>query len=96
MTTKTFTFAPAEGITANVRAAELDGAWWFHGPDVCRALGLRDKNGAFHNHYARLSSDERRVARAGDLDPLLKPGDSAAASGSPPQRRLFPKPASTR
>lgn len=61
MTTKTFTFAPAEGITANVRAAELDGAWWFLASDVCRALGLAPSKGGFTNHFFKLDAAEKRV-----------------------------------
>lgn len=67
MTTKTFTFAPTDAITADIRAVELDGAWWFVAADACRALGLKPSKGGFTNHLFKLNSEEKRVETAAYL-----------------------------
>lgn len=73
MTTKTFTFAPAEGITANIRAAEIDGAWWFVAADVCRALGLNLNKGS-DPHTKGLDASQKRTIKAGAFAPETVPG----------------------
>ena len=67
MTTKTFTFAPTDAITADIRAVELDGVWWFVAADACRALGLKPSKGGFTNHLLKLNSEEKRVETAAYL-----------------------------
>lgn len=68
MTTKTFTFAPTDAITADIRAVELDGAWWFVAADACRALGLNMAKGATH-HLANLTPDQKTSRPAAEVDP---------------------------
>lgn len=67
MTTKTFTFAPTDAITADIRAVELDGVWWFVAADACRALGLKPSKGGFTNHMLKLNAEEKRVETAAYL-----------------------------
>lgn len=70
MTTKTFTFAPAEGITANVRAALLDGAWWFVAADVCSALGLSMLAGTAQ-HTKHIPTEEKQTLKPATLGRFL-------------------------
>jgi prophage antirepressor-like protein len=44
-----------------IRVVTIDGAPWFVGADVCRALGLsyNFSSRSFTNHYVRLDADER-------------------------------------
>lgn len=68
MTTKTFTFAPTDAITADIRAVELDGAWWFVAADVCRALDLKvGPDGSFRQHLRKIEAHNTRRIRAADL-----------------------------
>ena len=68
MTTKTFTFAPTDAITADIRAVELDGAWWFVAADVCRALDLKvGPDGSFRQHLRKLEGHQVRRIQLGDL-----------------------------
>lgn len=68
MTTKTFTFAPTDAITADIRAVELDGAWWFVAADVCRALDLKkNPTGGFAQHLLKVSAEDKRVETMGYL-----------------------------
>jgi prophage antirepressor-like protein len=43
------------------RTLDINGEPWFVLADVCRALGLQPKNGAYGHHADRLDHDERRA-----------------------------------
>lgn len=57
-----FTFRPVGSFEYCIRLVQIDGQPWFVAADVCRALGLAERNGGFIHHLCNVADDERRKA----------------------------------